>query len=633
MKLVRLIGGLGLIAAVLVMGLPYVILKSASANPNFKPLVEKKLSEFLNSDVTIERIHIGLINRVFVSGIDVHAKPDANDPGYNFKIGKAVLRYNILQLLSRNFASPSGITLKAPEISIQNEVFPYTFFQKVGSAKPSGTGITDIDLQGGSVRVVFPGTQNSLVIQDIQGSFKPSSLGKLSADFSATLSGMLTGMIEAHGEIDIYRRQHHLQIDLKSLSFPQKLPLENFNGKITWINDSIDFEALEAQIYGWKITLSGDYEHYEKDPRLDLLVHLKDAKNSGELVLRGDLSTKSWESALRIPHHEFTAKGDLILDNHILRSDAMMINNLYEGKFQIDLLTGDYEMRADDKEQEYKLASNLQGQQYALDLDLHHCQLFKLDIVTKARILLTPYISQWEKRLTRFQGEFKTDYFVVNYAPFEDLRGDFDLTPSGVQNLTATWGGVFQADGKILALEADPQVHLHARVNGFDLTHVREFAKQPLSKPIGGMLEGDLNLDGSLVKPEVMGNFVVKQGFVDNFDYDRGTMQFRGFLPYLKLQDSFIVRGRTQLPLIGALNLKLSNPFYSVDVETVDKIVLFHGWELSSSQKDKDLELNPGFAKFASLTIGPDDSSHDESQIKKDDDRGSAVVFGPKFRF
>ncbi len=87
----------------------------------------------------------------------------------------------------------------------------------------------------------------------------------------------------------------------------------------------------------------------------------------------------------------------------------------------------------------------------------------------------------------------------------------------------------------------------------------------------------------------------------------------------------------------GALDLTLDNPFHGIRVETPDKIVVWKGLEINTSQEESDVQIDTPFDKLPSILLKAGDTS---KQGEKSQDQDAAkppperfVGVGTKIKF
>jgi len=613
---------------------PYFVLRAQAGKEDFKVLAESKIGDFLKARVQIENIRVGFFNQIAFSGLAIDSE-QSQESSYRVQIDQVVFRYNLLQLFSRNFNAPSSIVLKMPEISVSNEAFPYALFQHVQFG--GGAMISELKLEGGNFRYEIPGVDADLIIRDIQGVLKPTEDRKIRMDFREGVEGLVEGQVHVRGVVDAGQRTHDLELELSSVRFgpTMRLPLRDLVGHMRWENNNLYFDELSTLIHGWKVHFQGRLERFTTQPLLELNWRVGQDDPWAEWHFKADLETGNLQGSLTPRgRRSFPYYGNVRQEGLRFFFEGLRFDETYDGTGWVDFESGDYQFDIEKGNQRLGIDSNLEGMAFHMALKLDHFEVYGLDLVTSARIDVKAVEPQWEKRIWRFDGEFKTDYFILEYVPFDDFQGHFELKPYGIRNFKSSWGEVFQLEGSVGFKQFPPDGKWVLKVNGFDLEDVHEFARKPLPKKLGGLLEGKLKLDGPLDHPEVVGNFTVKEGRLGKLEYDRGIFQFRGFPPYLKLYDSRILKGRTTFPLEGALDLSLANMFHGVRVQRPDAFVIWKGWELNTSDAEQDMEIETSLKMLPTLALKVGAEGEGSALGgAQDREEENYLVAGPKFKF
>jgi len=613
---------------------PHFLLKAQVGRSDFRNLAEEKVSEFLQAEVKIDDIQVGFLNKLAFTGI--HIQETGDEPGNVLQVRQIIFRYDPFRLITQNFKTPNSVILESPKISLREGSFPYDFFQKLDFGE-GATRITRLEMIGGQVQYPITGWDSKLEIRDIHGSFRPLGAGKLGADFQATLAGFLRGNIRAQGEINLLKRTHQLRLVLDSVNFAKEvfLPLEDLMGKMRWENNDLYFDELKVLVHGWKIRVGGKLERLMSRPLLEL---------RGSFGKRDPFSRWSFKADLESGELKAEAqpglKGNIPLEGRIRQDeekfyfDDLRINGRYDGHGWLNHRNGDYEMNFEKDVQRISVSSNLRQRQWKVKLNFDHIRFYGWDIVTSAQVDFKPLASASAKKQGKFLAEFKTDYFILQQAPFADFKGRFEASLAGIKRLQGTWGESFRLEGDVRFPGGKPYADLTLKVEDFDLGTVKEFANKPLPKELGGLLEGKLKIEGPLEKSDVIGHFTVKDGKLGRLDYDRGIIQFRGIPPYLKIYDSRILKGRSTLSIEGVLDLSLGNIFHGVHVRTADKFIIWKGWEMVASPDGGGLEIQRISSALPTFAILGGTESGSESQdggIYKEEE--SYVGMGPKIEF
>jgi hypothetical protein len=616
----------------------YFFLKAYTRTPEFKKLAEEKVGDLLKARVAIRDIRIGFFNEVILSGIQIQSS-EQDKSSYRIQVDELVFRYRLVQLLTHNLSLPAKVVFKSPRFSFEEGGFPYHFFENPSGDPGQDFGV-GIKLDGGEIRFFVPGIRSFIALKELQGGIEPESGGGLRVNLRAAVHGAFSGRIQIRGPIYPSFRKHDLEIRLENIRTAETLaiPLEEVKGILRWENDNLYFDPMSAKFHGWKSEIAGRILNLSEIPRFRCQIRAGNGKAAAGLMLEADFSDQSFQGGLDLPdqtRHRLTGK----IQKEGLRFTVreLKVDKQYGGKLDLDLETSYFGIDLERGKQRISMGSHLKDMTARLDLRLDHVNLFGLDLVTYSLIRLSP-IGLSDKRFRwKFKGDFQTQYFILQYLPFDDFHGHFEAGPGGIKDISAFWGEVFRLQGDLSVHKTVPHGKLTLFADGFDLRNVKEFAARPLQKDLGGILEGRLCFEGDLRNPEISGNFSVSDGWVGKLKYDRGFLRCRGFPPYVPLLDSKILKGRTTLYLNGALNfssMDLSKMFKSVDLQTADKIVIWRGWELNTSEAEGSLELNQKFVKFPTVAVktgvGTGEASPGENPSYQDE---KYVAVGPKVKF
>ena len=548
-----------------------------------------------------------------------------------------VFRYHLTQLFTRDWRAPANVTLKSPKLSFDDFSFPYGFFDNVGVGSGGSAAAVGVRLDGGEARFFIPKVNDDLVVKDINGTVRPLEKGNLRVDLRAVADGVVTGRMRIVGEVNPLERTHQLWLLLENVdaSEPLSVPFHDFKGGIRWENDNFYFKNLSAKFHGWQTELNGQWLRMSSTPSLGLNCRVGKKKKSLVFDFLADLQSQDLKGSLQFLSQRHQFRGKITRNGMRFTATDMVFDETYRGNILFDGSTSDLSFQAEKERQRIGADLNLKDMNIRLRLKGDHVSLFGLDIVGSTIIRLAP-IGITEKRFQwEFNGDFDTEYFIVQYLPLDDFHGHFEIGPSGIKNVSAFWGEVFRLEADLAFRKRPDQVRSTIYVDGFDLKNVKKFASKPLRKELGGMLTGKLRIQGGLDKPELFGNFSVKDGRIGKLNYERGLIRFQGVPPYVPLQDSRILRGRTTLYLTGALNFSILNIFKNVELQTADKIVIWKGWELNANPEEGDLELSQKFLKLPifSVKTGAGSSEGSAEDEQKPSHEEQYVTFGPKLKF
>ena len=614
-----------------------VLLGKIAKSEEFKSFAEQKVGEYLKA-----KVHIGVIkpysfNQIALEKIIIETVTPGNRSQL-LSVDRLLFRYRLSQLWSRRFDTPSAVVLKNSSILIEQDQFPYRYFES-GQSAQGGLSVPSLDFKGGEIRYLLPSIGKEILLTEVDGKIKPSVDGQVLVDVRAKASGLLEGKVAIRGNIQPFKNTHDLWLELGSMKFSQDIPLpfKELKGKVHWVGRDLFFDDLQTLLYGWQANLSGAILNHDGQPEVSCHVRVGKEKPWIKLGFLLNLSGQNLQGDFQVVggrsgHFD----GKVHLEGKRFIMDSLQMDRGYRGRGELDFTSGNYDLIFEKgKAKRAEVHSNLRGLEFAISFHIEHFRVLNLDVVTQGKIFLHAVSTRWKDRSFMFKGALETDYFILEQQPFDDLKGVFDVSPYGISGIEASWGKKFQMTGQVVFPGRQPHGKLTVRVDDFDLSLVKEFDSKPLPKELGGLLGGRLILEGELSKPELDGVFNVRDGRWGRLHYDRGIIQLRGFLPYLPLRDSKVWKGRTTFYLNGALDLRLDNIFAGVKIETPDNLVIWKGLEAVAHPKEGNLEVNRSkvgeWGEFSLLEADTETTDAAKDPGNKDEEK-STVKFGPKLK-
>jgi len=621
----------GLAAAALLGG--QLLLQRHIRTGDFQDFARARLEEYLDARVEIGKIRLRFLNRIVLTQLEI--SPRSEDPAYKLQIQRVLFEYSFWQLITRDFKIPASVTFDAPQMVLPAiSVLPSLMGEDDHALAPSG--VYDVKLSGGKIQLPIRGFSGKLTLKNIRGGLVSAGKGKRSVRFEAAFSDFLEGHASLTGQIDLNERQFNLEFILRDLRLNRESPLalRDVQGVIRIENHKIEIQELRGKVHDWDLFLSGKVLEPFGLSLLKARLELRKAEPFLNTDFEVNLSDQSLRGQLRL-----FPKGEIPFEGRISRQgirwwiEDLKIGDQYRGYGKLDLSSGEYRLYAESQKQRLTLDSNLKGESLRFGVHLDHVPFWGLDLVTAFHVVLRPKETRWEDQPWRFSGAFSTDYFLLEYEPFRDFRGTFDISPAGLHDFKSEWGGMFDMVGEILLQDEQPTGNATLRVHDFDLSRIQEFATKPLPQGIRGILEGKMKIEGDFRKPEVAGNFSIKNGSMGRLQYDRAMIHFKGFPPYLPLQESKILKGRTTLYMNGAIDMSLSNPFYGVRVQTDDKLILWKGLVLNTSQEAGDIEIAGPVPHGPSLRVMVGDMNDSDTAAAVMQEENKVAGVGPKIEF
>jgi len=616
------------------------LLNRVAHSEDFKRFAEQKVGEYLKATVHIGEIHPYHLNQLVLEKILIET-PSAKGGSQLIRADRLLFRYDLKQLWNRKFDTPAGVVLKNPAILIEQDEFPYRYFENAPGGS-SGLSMPSLDFKGGEIRYLLSSLGKEILLREVEGKILPFLDKKVQVDVRARVAGIVDGRVHIYGIVDPSKKTHDLwlKVDAMNLAGDIPLPFKALEGKVRWVGHDLFFEGLQGTLYGWYADLSGAFLNHEGNPEVNAHVRIGKGIPWMKLDFALSLPHQTLEGSFQpMERRVFDFRGKVHQDRKRFVMDSLVLGSGYRGRGELDFASGNYELSFEKGAKRMAIHSNLRGLDFVMDFHLDHVKTFGIDLVTQGKLFLHSLSPRWKGRDILFKGEFKTNYFILDRQPFEDLKGVFELSPLGITGIRSTWGNRFQMTGQVTKPGKNPHLKFLLNVADFDLGTVHQFAARPLPKALGGLLEGKLSVEGDLSNPEVSGIFNIHDGKWGQLDYDRGIIQLRGFLPYLPLKDSKIWKGRTVFFLNGALDLRLDNIFAGVKIQTPDNLVIWKGIEAALHEKDGSLELNSSklghWGEFSALEVQSSETMRGKRAVEvRDAEEDEKVVrFGSKLRF
>lgn len=619
--LVLFLGGTVLSAA------GYYEIQKRLAQPSVKAFLEAKSSEILNADVQIGKVSYLPPFGMSLEQIQINRR----EGDFSFSIAsleKLVFSYGLLNLIRRDFNLPTSYRLERPRIDFRSTRMPLPL---MSTASVSNRLPARLEIRGGEFHYPWGTDGKKFFLTDVHLKAKPDTRGEIQLQVKSKLEGMISGGIKIHGSTDPQLRHYQLEVETTDLAFSpeSQIPIHKLSSHFYMNEKTIRIETITSLFHDWEFKGIGRIEDWQAQPKVFFDFTRKKVDPPFQFSLQMDFEAGvvsgqgSWAGQL------YPFKGKMAQDGKkIIFSDLKLPHN-YKGRGEIDPTNGDYEFSFEREKRRFRVQSNLSRLAFETQFQLDHASINHLDWVVSGHARFTPLPKRSGDKGPRFLGEVSTDYLVLEFEPFDDFHGTFELTSEGIQAIDLQWSNMFQLGGGILFRGGKPKEDMVLRVEKFPLVNVQDFAGRPVPSNLSGTLDGKLKFRGSLARPEIQGYFTISAGTIDKLKFDHAVIQFQGFPPYLKIYDSNIFRGRNTLQLTGAINLALQNIFHGIQIRGPDHLVIWKGmsvyWEKDKSAIEAEKPLGGRMAVGLELVSGADSKGEDPEERH--------AVFGPKVKF
>src|SRR3989338_628883 len=563
----------------------YNFLKKRIVTSDLKAAAEKRISAFLKVPVHVDRISVGILRHISVSGLQIN--PTKKGTPIFVGVKKIIVRYDLLSFLKRNFRIPTEIFLDAPHLNWQAFQSPGSIFE-IGFLKSDRGILTRFEFEEGEVQLPWFRPNEKLNLTAISGKAIPKKGDAFDIRFKSHVSGAVLGLVSGFGEIDNRKKHYRLEMILDDLAFSSvsQIPISHLNGSVQLEDDTVRIRKVRFLFRGIPCELSGEIQNiFSESPIFLFTLRIREGKVSIRSDVRLNFKEETLSGVIQFADREFRFLGSISGTSTHFTIPHLSINGLYDASGEFDLKQGIYRIDVEHENQRFGVEFFLKNFDWQLVFKLDHFKLFNFDLVTYATAHLKPNEEAWQKGLHIFDMDIKTDYLIFQHQPLRDFRGSGHLSVNGIDRIAAQWGNVSKLEGKV-SFGADPQGDLVLRAGPVSLSEFKSFGSHPLSFSLNGTLEGKLEAAGSLNQLDFTGAFNIENGRAGDLKYDRAVINFLGQLPYLVLHDSKIIKGKNSFVLKGGLNFASPNFLESIQVDSSERVVIWKGMELTSQSKD-----------------------------------------------
>jgi len=273
----------------------------------------------------------------------------------------------------------------------------------------------------------------------------------------------------------------------------------------------------------------------------------------------------------------------------------------------IDFLQKKFELELNFSEKEKAIVqlNFLSSDKFSLSVKLDHLRLansyVSTDLASEGAIIRNTN-GEW----ISLKGMIQTNYSLLNFKPFKEMSGYFELTKSSLNIYSLMWGDL-RITGNI-NLGTPYRLNLSIDIIDMDSRELALLLGINLEDfSLSGLVSGQVKIDGAISAPNVKGELRLKSGNIETLKYNEILVNIEGIYPLIKFVDSNIFEKDGHIySLVGKFNLA-----------QVDNLA-------SSSHDVKLMPLADDDFSWKAWTIrrrrfyGQDDSVEFEYQLKED---------------
>ena len=548
-----------------------------------KNFAEGRLGALLKARVHVGEVRVGFLDQISLKGLKINQEVK-NKAFYLLDVDKVVFKYNLGRFWQRDFKNPNTVLLDSPQFTLQSASFVSGL--QLAKVLKEGSRLTDeLEFKEGKVTLQAPWFDAHCDITDIQGKLARIEGGDWRVDLEARVRELFEGSVAVKGTVDLDREKMALQLSLNHLrSARPDFPVKAISGTVMVTADEIHIQKISFEYNRLPVEVSGWIKNFNASPELDIRVGIGRDVLRSVFQVKGGLDGSNLSGNLQLPGKEVPVTGKLTMNGTGFTLENVRVAGFYGSQGQFDFLKGTFHFYLEREKQRIDLGLNLKDWNIGFLTQLDHMPFFGADLITRAHFQLRPDPVLWKKNEWGFNGRIKTDYLILNQAPFPDFEGEFHALPSRLELLDFHWGDGYGLSGT-LGLKQPFLLDATFTFKGIQLEELKSLFARPLPENFKGLAEGEVKFKGENWRAEVEGDITVKEGSIGKIDYDRVTLHFYGLPPYLKLKDSRLKKGLRTFYLDGGIDISRPNIFHDVNVASSEKILLWSGKELSTSEK------------------------------------------------
>ncbi|MCM8781800.1 MAG: hypothetical protein NC828_01950 [Candidatus Omnitrophica bacterium] len=496
-----------------------------------------------------------------------------------FSVDRIIIKYNLLDLLRRQFEKISGIYLISPSL----------FFvptQAIGLS-PSG----------------YPFVTNSV--------YSPNGI-----------------------------KFHILNGDIGTVG--KKPILTNLTGVVVLRDSTLVFNNMKGNFLTLPVLVNGRIQRPFEAPLIKLSLLTKDKYYTARIAFKS-MDQKGggtvFGNARLFDKISVFLKGKVT----IVSDELIEINDIAVGIFPLSTkpmftISGDINLTTKSskfiiraKSGFIEVMSNIsQKKGLSIYARVNHLRAFGFDVLSQIDINTSLHEKGEPYEILR--GSFRTQNLIINYKPFPEIKARWVLKKNELFISGLSLGDGYRLAG-ILKSTPPYDVDLNLKVTNALLEDWLAFSKDPQSRFISGVINGEMKIKGPIKSPTTKGRFEIRNGNIQDVSFNSLNFNLSGKGTLLVVSDSKIFKEGGFLLMEGEIDLaKLGkrNIFEDLKIETDQRVIVWEGWDISKDisasevklKKDISEEFKVNFKTYVNDKDGPAEERKSEIgvdyKIKKD---------------
>jgi hypothetical protein len=590
----------------------YRVFKRKVQEMDIKGFAEEKFGELFDARIKIGDIKIGLLKYISLSGLEIDQKLQEKSL-YLVDVKKIIFRYNLFSFFKANISNPNKVYLYTPTIEFKKFNIPVDLFAK--NVFGGGANIF-FEVRDGNVSYDFPSIQTKFSLRDITGSILPLNTETFQVSFEARGGDDISGSLLVEGLCNSQDKTCSIDVALDDMAVRSGsfMPLQGLKGQANITNKKITIDDISFYMRDIPMRVQGTIDDFDTLPVLDLKFTLTTEHIVAGFTIFGSLDDLFIKGNLQIAQiYHYLYHGSIRLEESGFSLHDMTINDVYTARGDFSLSDGKYRFIVGKGNQAVTIDFRHENYSMTLDLALDHISFMNHDFVTVGRVKLEPALQFWTDNKLIMNGSIETDYMIFNYMPLSDFSGTFTLTPEAISKMDFSWGDVYSLTGQV-KLDEPRSVDIALSVNDLDLREKNTLGGLELAKDLEATVHSRVLFNGPVSNPQIEGFIRSDKGRYRVFDFNRASVNFYGDRYVLDLKDSKLYRGDKVYYLEGKIDFTRNNIFHEVRVTSSEKIILWHGWDLSKDLREDTINVKRALSGDVALRLRGTYGSHRDDE-------------------
>jgi len=401
---------------------------------------------------------------------------------------------------------------------------------------------------------------------------------------------------------------------------------EALNGRMILSELELELEDINLNFYNLPVSIEGKLLGIKTEaPILDLAFESRnrylsvDADVKGalqDLSVKGELGGKNGSSLSFAGN--FRLEEEKLNLKEVALGEALKIEDGY-----IDFKNRGFEFSISPQKAdsgEVKLGGDFKESVIELYSSIKHWPVGAVDLSTDVTFDAELKAKSETPILT---GMLNTTNTIINYRPAEELSAQFTVRKKVVEILGLKWGKTFRLVGKV-NLEAPNDLEIIALLDGTKLEDLMSFWVESIQNVVSGTVKGRLEVDGPLDTCVSRGHITARNGHIGDVFYENAVIHLTGKGPMVMVGDSRIYRESGYLLLDGEIDfsqLGKRNILEDIVIKTDDQSIVWEGWDISKETATDTVNLKKRIGE--ELEIGFVAPVEPEDELKEEESEGA----------